>query len=153
MKNLKLFMFVIFGIPAIMLLVGYNGTRPAQAEAPPDQQTKEPQQLYVIQHYRLAEPQIVVTVNQFPFHLGGLRPYELNVQGQRYYFEPQDVKEFLSKGRPVNTFVKALPTGVVISDGISRPIELDGTQSTTSGPTVLHAPNEPRFIPGVGRTR
>jgi hypothetical protein len=153
MKNFKLFVFVMFGIPAMMLLVGYNGSRPALAEAPPGDQKKVPRQLYFIQHYRLAEPQIVVTVNQFPFDVGGLRPYELNVQGQRYHFDPRDVKEFLSKGRPMNTYIKELPTGAVISDGITRPIELDGTRSTTSGPTVLHVPGEPRFVSGSGRTR
>ena len=139
----------LFFFPAIALVVGYTGQPSVQAEAPVDSPT-ETRKIYVIQHYKLAEPQIVVTVNNFPFDIGGNRPYEINVQGQRFTFKPEHVKEFLSKGKPMKIFQKPLPSGVVISDGLNVPVYINGDKSSPTNRSVLSM-GPPQF-PG-GRTR
>ena len=139
----------LFFFPTIALVVGYTGQPSVQAEAPIDSPT-ETRKIYVVQHYKLAEPQIVVTVNNFPFDIGGNRPYEINVQGQRFTFEPEHVKEFLSKGKPMKIFKKPLPSGVVISDGLNAPVYINGNKSSPSDDSVLSM--EPPALKG-GRLR
>jgi hypothetical protein len=126
----------LFFFPAIALVVGYTGQPSVQAEAPVDNPA-ETRKIYVVQHYKLAEPQIVVTVNNFPFDVGGSRPYEINVQGQRFTFDPEHVKEFLSKGKPMKIFQKPLPSGVVISDGLHKPVYINGDKSSPAEQSVL----------------
>lgn len=138
-------------IPTLALLIGYNGQKSAQAEAPV-YSSPEKKKIYVIQHYKLAEPEIVVTVNTFPFDVGGSRPYQINVQGQRYVFKPEDVKQFLKLGRPMKQFTKPLPSGMVFSDGLDEPVYLKGEPSEPSDVSVLRL-GPPEFPPSVGRTR
>lgn len=135
-SKFKWLITITFIGPLVAIITGNAGNRTALAEAPSyDSKTR---QIYVLEHYKMAEPMIVVTVNSFPFDIGGLRPYEINVQGRRYVFDPVHVKEFLAKGKPMNTFHKPLPSGVVIVDGYSHPIDRTNITGDDSQNTVLH---------------
>jgi hypothetical protein len=126
--------------PLIAIFSGSAGNRSALAEAPvtPNEKVK---QIYILEHYKMAEPYMVVTVNHFPFDIGGLRPYEINIQGQKFVFDQKDVQEFLTKGRPMNVDFRPLPTGMVFIDGFGQPIDKSGSPSEDRSDTVLHRPN------------
>lgn len=126
--------------PCLVIFTGVTGNKAALAEAPAIPAT-ETKRVYVLEHYKMAEPMIVVTVNHFPFDIGGLRPYDINIQGQKFVFKPEHVQEFLTKGRPMQVFHRPLPTGMVYIDGWGQPIDQEGTRSEDQQHTVLRREN------------
>ena len=121
---MKSILLIAFVVPALALVTEYHST-PAQTpsiivEQPvPEHEIPlvyEPKEMYMIEHYKYPESHIVVTVNQFPFDIGGNRPYEISVQGVQYRFKPEDVKDFLKKGESLNTEARQLPTGLYAKD-------------------------------------
>jgi hypothetical protein len=137
---IKWLLVLAFVGPMIAIFSGSAGDRAALAEAPVTP-TEKVKQIYILEHYKMAEPYMVVTVNHFPFDIGGHRPYEINIQGQKFIFDPKDVQEFLTKGRPMNVFYRPLPTGMVYIDGFGQPIDRSGSPSEDQSDTVLHRPN------------
>lgn len=111
---MKSLLLIVFVAPALALVTGYHTTPVPEIiieQTVPVPEEPVPKELLVIKEYKLPESQIVVTVNQFPFNMGGHRPYEIAVHGVKYKFKPEDVEEFLKKGVSLDIESKELPTG------------------------------------------
>ena len=110
---MKLVILITVLFPFVALMVGYK-THPVEATQvhPVVTQIVDPIPAYLITQYKYPESDIVVTVNQFPFDVGGNMPFQISVHGEKYTYSPEDVREFLAKGTKLNIKAVPLPTGM-----------------------------------------
>lgn len=121
---MKSLLLIVFVVPALALVTGYHTTpipKIIMEQPVLEHKIPEPKELYVIEQYKFPESQIVITVNQFPFDMGGHKPYEIAVHGVKYRFNPKDVEEFLKKGVSLDVESKQLPTGTFAKDPFDFP--------------------------------
>ena len=107
-------LIVSVAAPTLALLLGYThpGTDPAGAPTPviPTREVA----VYKVNEYNVPKSDVVITVNTFPFDVGGSRPFQISAHGKKYRFKPEDVREFLKKGVQMDIPSEPLPTGTWI---------------------------------------
>ena len=116
---MKLLLIITVAAPVFAVLVGYDSQPEIQAtQIIPTSKPIEvsPTPAYLVKEYKFPKSDIVITVNQFPFDVGGSMPYQISAHGKKYKFDPADVEEFLKKGKQLDIDADPLPVGMWIED-------------------------------------
>lgn len=123
---MKIFIIVSIIAPALALMVGYTEPIVTAKNTPADVLPTKEVAVYRIKEYHIPASDVVITVNTFPFDVGGSRPFQIAAHGKKYRFKPKDVEEFLKKGQLLDIPSEPLPKGTWIG-----PFPFDGTIPTT----------------------
>ena len=123
---MKLLVIISIVGPTLALLLGYNDPAISSNASPTVLVPTKEVAVYKVNEYNVPKSEVVITVNTFPFDVGGSRPYQISAHGKKYRFKQEDVKEFLKKGVQMNIPSEPLPTGTWIG-----PFPFDGTLPTT----------------------
>ena len=118
---MKLLVIISIVGPTLALLLGYNDPAVSSNASPTVLVPTKEIAVYKVNEYNVPKSEVVITVNTFPFDVGGSRPYQISAHGKKYRFKPEDVKEFLKKGVQMNIPSEPLPAGTWIG-----PFPFDG---------------------------
>ena len=118
---MKLLLLVSFVAPTLALMMGYTESAVNLNEPTPPILPSREVVVYKVKEYQIPASDVVITVNSFPFDVGGSRPYQISAHGKKYRLKPEDVKEILSKGIQMDIPSEPLPTGTWIG-----PFQVDG---------------------------
>jgi hypothetical protein len=113
---MKLVIIITFLAPVVALMVGYDTQSEVQAVQSVKPVEVIPTPAFLVTEYKFPKSDIVVTVNQFPFDVGGSMPYQISAHGKKYKFDPADVEEFLKKGKEIDIDTEPLPVGMWVED-------------------------------------
>lgn len=113
---MKLVIIITFLAPVVALMVGYDSSPEVQAVQAVKPVEVIPTPAFLVTEYKFPKSDIVVTVNQFPFDVGGSMPYQISAHGKKYKFDPADVEEFLKKGKELDIDAESLPVGMWVED-------------------------------------
>lgn len=108
---MKLVLIVSVVAPFIALLLGYTDPSANANNPPPGSIPTKEVVIYKVKEYEVPKSDVVITVNTFPFDVGGSRPYQIAAHGKKYRFKPKDVEEFLKKGQFLDIPSEPLPSG------------------------------------------
>lgn len=111
---MKIIVIVTVLMPVIALMLGYTEPTVNATNTPPGSLPTREVVIYKVKEYMTPASDIVITINTFPFDMGGNRPYQIAAHGKKYRFKPEDVEQFLKKGIQLDIPSEPLPTGTWI---------------------------------------
>lgn len=118
---MKILLIVAVAAPTLALLLGYSNPDADHTSSPAPVVPTREVVVYKVNEYSVPRSDVVITVNTFPFDMGGNRPFQIAAHGKKYRFKPDDVKQFLKKGVQLDIPCDPLPVGTWIG-----PFPFDG---------------------------